>query len=76
MKQAHILKYITVDPKTRFGKPHIKGTRVPVELVVGKIAGGMKTEEIMKEFDLTQEQVLSALKYAAELVSSEEISIQ
>ncbi|MCX5636891.1 MAG: DUF433 domain-containing protein [Planctomycetota bacterium] len=32
---------ITVDEKIRFGKPVIKGTRVPVDLVLGKLAGGM-----------------------------------
>lgn len=65
---------ITVDPKVRFGKPVIEGTRVPVDLIVGKIAGGMIIEEITKEYSLTREQVQAALKYAAELVASEEIS--
>ena len=35
---------ITIDPKVKFGKPVITGTRVPVDLVVGKIAGGMEME--------------------------------
>jgi uncharacterized protein (DUF433 family) len=32
---------ITVDEKIRFGKPVVKGTRVSVDLVLGKLAGGM-----------------------------------
>jgi len=32
---------ITIDEKVRFGKPVIKGTRVPVDLIVGKLAGEM-----------------------------------
>jgi uncharacterized protein (DUF433 family) len=73
MKQE-LTKNITVDPKVKFGKPVIAGTRITVDLVVGKIAGGMEFKEVMEEYGLTREQIQSALKYAAELVSSEEIS--
>jgi uncharacterized protein (DUF433 family) len=38
---------ITVDPKIMFGKPVIKGTRVPVELILRKIAEGMTDGEIL-----------------------------
>ena len=38
---------ITVDPKIMFGKPVIKGTRVPVELILRKIAEGMTEGEIL-----------------------------
>lgn len=72
MKQK-LFKNITIDPKIRFGKPIIAGTRVPVEIVVGKIAGGLTVNEVCKEYEITREQVLSALQYAAKLVSEEEI---
>jgi len=62
MKQK-IFRHITVDPKVRFGKPVIAGTRVPVELIVGKIGGGATTEEMMQEYDLTRNQILAALQY-------------
>ncbi len=65
---------IVVDPQIRFGKPVIKGTRVPVELVVGKLAGGMTKEEVMKEYDLTAQDILAALSYAARVLAEEEIS--
>ena len=73
---AKIAPHITVNAKVRFGKPVIAGTRVPVDLVVGKIAGGMAVDEVMKEYDLTRGQVLAALRYAADLVSQEEIALQ
>ena len=67
---------ISVNAKVRFGKPVITGTRVPVDLVVGKIAGGMTVDEVRKEYDLTRVQVLAALRYAADLVSQEEIALR
>jgi uncharacterized protein (DUF433 family) len=64
---------IVVDPAIRFGKPVIEGTRVPVELVLGQLAAGMTIETVMDEYALTREDVLAALAYAAERVTSEEI---
>jgi len=66
--------YITVDNRVRFGKPVIKGTRVPIDLILGKIAGGMKTEDVMREYGVTQEQIRAVLGYAAEIIGSEEIA--
>ena len=42
-----IANRIIVDEKIRFGKPVIKGTRVPVDLVIGKLAGGLAYEEVI-----------------------------
>ena len=66
---------IVIDESVSFGKPIIKGARVPVGLVIGKLAGGMQIEEIMQEYDLTRKDVLAALDYAAKLVSEEEIRL-
>lgn len=71
---TELFPHIAIDPSVRFGKPVIKGTRVPVDIVVGKIAGGMTVEAIMAEYDLTREQVFAALKYAAKLVAEEELA--
>ncbi len=70
---VEIAPRITVDPKVRFGKPVIKGTRVPVEIVVGKLAGGMSVEEVAREYGITEEDVRAALQYAARLSSTEEV---
>lgn len=66
---------IVVDREVRFGKPIIKGTRIPVDLVIGKMAGGMTIEEVMKEYELKREDILNALSYAATLMKEEEIRV-
>ena len=63
---VEIAPRITVDKDVRFGKPVIKGTRVPVDLILGKLAGGMSYEEVMAEYELTKEDILAAgLRYEA-----------
>lgn len=66
---------ISVDKDIRFGKPVIKGTRVPVDLILGKLAGGMEIEEVMREYQISKEDVLAALDYAAKVLSQEEIKV-
>lgn len=56
---------ITINPKIRFGKPVIRGTRITVEEVLGALAGGMDFKEIQREYGLTKPQVLAALRYVA-----------
>jgi len=64
---------IVVDPEIRFGKPVIKGTRVPVHIVVAKLAGGMSPDEVAKEYELTPEEIRAALGYAAKVLEQQEI---
>ncbi|OGY91982.1 MAG: hypothetical protein A3H70_01165 [Candidatus Komeilibacteria bacterium RIFCSPLOWO2_02_FULL_48_11] len=54
---------IVIDPKIRFGKPTIIGTRITVEEVLGALEGGMAFGEIEKEYGLTKEQIKAALQY-------------
>jgi uncharacterized protein (DUF433 family) len=63
---------IAIDPKIQHGKPVIKGTRVPVSRIIGGLAAGMTKEEIIKEYEITEEDILAALKYAGELIEEEE----
>jgi len=65
---------IVIDPAVRHGKPIIKGTRVPLEIILGSLAGGMEIEEIVKEYDLQKKDVLAALAYAARVIAGEEIT--
>lgn len=51
----------------------ISGTRVPVDLVVGKLAGGMSSEQVAEEYDLTREDILAALAYAAQALAEEQV---
>jgi uncharacterized protein (DUF433 family) len=56
---------IESDPRILRGKPCIKGTRIPVAMVLGYLAAGKSGSEIISEFpDLTVEDVASALDYA------------
>jgi len=75
VKQKTIFPNIAVHPGVRFGKPVIAGTRVPVDVVVGKIAGGMVVNDVMREYDLTKRQVFAALQYAANVVAHEDVII-
>ncbi len=55
---------ITMDPEIRFGKPCIKGTRIDVATVLGRLAAGDKTKDIQEDYVLTQDQVMAVLAYA------------
>jgi uncharacterized protein (DUF433 family) len=61
---------ITVDAQVVHGRPVIGGTRVPVEVVLGELAGGSRFEEIADDHHLTSEQIRAALGYATHLLSS------
>jgi uncharacterized protein (DUF433 family) len=66
---------ISIDPEIRHGKPVIKGTRVPVDIILGSLAGGMGLKEIAKEYGIGREDVLAAIEYAAKIVAKEEIKV-
>jgi uncharacterized protein (DUF433 family) len=54
------------------GKPRIKGTRIPVSLILGYLASGRSQDEILAEFpDLRPEHVAACLDYARELAEFE-----
>ena len=67
-----IVERIVIDPRIQHGKPVIRGTRVPVARVIAELAGGMTREEVMREYDITAEDVAAALAYAADLVEGDE----
>lgn len=68
-------EHIVSTPDVLRGKPRIKGTRIPVSLILGYLAAGNTLEEIIKEFqDLTKEQIAACLDYAREL-SEFEVSV-
>ena len=64
---------IVINPRIMGGKPVIKGTRVPVQVVVGALAGGMSAAEVCKEYRMTAGDVQAALAYAAEALAEEKI---
>jgi uncharacterized protein (DUF433 family) len=63
---------IVIDPDVMVGKPVIKGTRIPVYLIVEFIANGMTEEEILKEYpQLRKEDIKAALLYASKCLKRE-----
>jgi len=59
-------KYIALDPAVMVGKPCIKGTRIPVELVVRKLGEGATIPELLEAYPrLKEEHIYAALQYAA-----------
>lgn len=56
---------IESNPKMMFGKPVIKGTRITVELILGKIAAGESVDDILSSYPhLTREQILACVAFA------------
>lgn len=66
-------KHIERNPEIMLGKPIIKGTRISVEIIMRKLAGGFSVEKIVESYPhLNQEQIYAALEYAADMIANEE----
>jgi uncharacterized protein (DUF433 family) len=64
---ANYTKYMAIVPGIRFGKPYLKDTRITVADVLGWMASGMSSEEILADFpELTLEELTACLDYAAD----------
>ena len=65
---------VTKDSEVEHGDPCIKGTRIPVSIVVGSIADGITIDEIRGAYpQVSAEDVRAALAYAAEVLRTEVI---
>jgi uncharacterized protein (DUF433 family) len=65
---------IVVDPRIMVGKPVIRGTRIPVELIIRMLAQGISQSDILKESPRLQpEDIAAALTYAARVLADEEV---
>mgnify|MGYP001139468965 FL=1 len=57
---------ITLDPTKCFGKPCIRGLRMPVASILSYLASGMTVDEVLREWpELEREDIYQALGYAA-----------
>jgi len=64
---------ITANPKIMLGKPVIKGTRITVELILRKIAGGYSFDEFMEMYlHINIEDILACVSYAVSVLESED----
>ena len=65
---------IEINPAIMFGKPVVKGTRITVEHILRKLAGGMTIPEILEDHPhLTPDDVYAAAAFAADYLAHEEI---
>lgn len=65
--------YIEWNPEVLTGKPVIKGTRISVELIMRKLAGGYTFDKLPEAYPhLNREQLAAACEYAADVISNEE----
>lgn len=63
---------VVIDPNIQHGKPVIRGTRVPVARILEGLGGGMSIQEVMREYEITEEDVRAALAFAGDLIEKEE----
>ena len=60
--------YIVSTPGVLHGKPRLKDTRIPVSLILGYLAAGQTTQQIIEEFpDVRPEHIAACLDYARDL---------
>lgn len=64
---------IVADKDVRFGKPVIEGTRIPIDLVLCKLACGMTYDEVMREYSVEKDDILAVLGYASKHLAEEEV---
>jgi uncharacterized protein (DUF433 family) len=75
MDEEELLKRITYNPEIFGGKAIIRGRRLAVEHILGMLAGGNTTDELLEHYDwLEREDVQACLLYAAKIVGHEYFS--
>ncbi|MBI4337621.1 MAG: DUF433 domain-containing protein [Chloroflexi bacterium] len=69
-----MLDRIEMNPNVMLGKPVIRGTRVPVELILRKLSEGASEADLLDAYPrLTRQDIRAALAYAADTIAHEEL---
>jgi uncharacterized protein (DUF433 family) len=64
---------IEINPEVMAGKPVIRGTRIPVDMILRKLGAGLSLEEILQDHPhITAEDVHAAQTFAADYISNDE----
>ena len=75
-ERTDLLERISIDPKVCHGKPCIKGTRIPIFVILDALAAGMTLDEIIEEYPpVTREDIQAALYYASLVTQQEEVPL-
>lgn len=71
------LERIVVDPTIHFGKPCVRGTRIPVQDVLELVGEGLTFERILSDYypTLTADDIRACVQYATALVANEDIHL-
>jgi len=65
---------IDVNPSICSGKPVVRGTRIMVRNILGMVAGGYSLDRILASYpQLTREDIIASLEYAARVVDEEQV---
>ena len=65
---------IEINPEIMLGKPVIKGTRIPVELIVRKMGEGATIDDLLDGYpNLSRQAIQAALIYAANTIGNERL---
>ena len=68
---------VEINPAVMLGKPVIRGTRIPVELIIRKLGEGATEDDLLDAYPrLTRDDIQAALLYAADTLSHETILLQ
>jgi uncharacterized protein (DUF433 family) len=69
-----LLNRVVQNPKVMAGKPVIRGTRIPIDLLVRMVAQGIPEQEILQEYPgIERADIRAALTYAADVVAREDV---
>ena len=75
MSRVRWQDHVVVAEDLHHGEACIKGTRIPLRILIGSLADGMKPEEILEAYpQLSLDDLLGALAYAADVLSQEVIA--
>lgn len=73
-EKQRLLSRITINPNIFRGKPIIRGMRISVEMILGLLAQGVTTEEILKDYpDIEYEDILACMAYAHTILANESL---
>ncbi len=70
--EEQLEEHIVVDPDVMAGKPVVRGTRIPVDAIIRRLAAGLQVSDVLEDYpNLEVEDVKAALEYGARVVSGE-----
>ncbi len=75
MTREQLLDRTSIDPHVCFGKPCIRGRPIWVSLVLDLLASGMKPQQIMREYDLDEQDILACIACGAEMARERYIDV-